>query len=48
VQIFVEVPRKLSKRQRELLTEYAKTEENHVSEQRKGFLDKLKAYFAGK
>jgi len=48
VQLFVEVPRKLSKRQRELLTEYAKVEEHHVSEQRKSFLDKLKEYFAGK
>jgi len=48
VQIFVEVPRKLAKKQRELLTEYAKTEGNHVSEERKSFIDKLKEYFTSK
>ena len=48
VQIFVEVPRKLNKHQRELLEEFAKTEGNHVGEQRKGFLDKMKEYFTRK
>jgi len=45
VQLFVEVPRKLTKRQRELLEELAQTEEKHVSEQRKSFFEKLKDYF---
>ena len=48
VQIFVEVPRKLAKKQRELLIEYAKTEGNHVSAERKSFVDKLKEYFTSK
>ncbi len=47
VQIFVEVPRKLNKKQRELLEEFAKTENAHVSEERKSFFDKLKEYFSG-
>ncbi|HUT01327.1 MAG TPA: molecular chaperone DnaJ [Phycisphaerae bacterium] len=46
VQVFVEVPRKLTKRQRELLEEYAKTENKHVSEERRSFVDKLKDYFS--
>jgi len=48
VQVFVEVPRKLNKKQRELLKEYAKTEGNHVSQERKTFVDKLKEYFTSK
>jgi molecular chaperone DnaJ len=46
VQVFVEVPRKLTRKQRELLEEYAKTEASHVSEQRKTFFEKLKEYFS--
>ena len=48
VQVFIEVPRRLTKRQRELLEEYAGTEEANVSEQRKSFFDKLKEYFAAR
>ena len=47
VQIFVEVPRKLTRKQRELLEEYAKTENAHVSEQRKTFFEKLRECFSG-
>ncbi len=53
VQILVEIPRKLSDRQRTLLREFAQTEEAHADEhhaampQRKGFLDKLKDVFVG-
>ena len=54
VQILVEIPRKLSDRQRELLREFAQTEEGHdehhhaaAMPQRKGFLDKLKDMFVG-
>jgi molecular chaperone DnaJ len=46
VQVFVEVPHKLSQRQRELLEAYARTEEPDVMPHRKSFLDKLKEYFA--
>lgn len=47
VQILVEVPRKLSDRQRQLLTEFAATEDVDVQPLRKGFLDKLKNVFKG-
>ena len=46
VQIFIEVPKKLTSRQTELLKEYAETEQVDVTPQRKGFLDKLKKYFS--
>lgn len=49
VQIFVEVPRKLTKNQRELIEQLAATEQgHHAGEQRKGFLEKMKEYFTGK
>ena len=48
VQLIIEVPRKLTSRQRELLGELAKTEEVHVTPARKTFVDKLKDYFAPK
>lgn len=46
VQVFIEVPQKLTKRQRELLKEFAETEEAAVTPQRKGFLNKLKECFS--
>ncbi len=46
VQVMIEVPRKVSKRQRELLEQLAATEEADITPARKTFLDKLKAYFA--
>ncbi len=48
VQVVIEVPRKLTARQRELLEEYGKTEEAELSDQRKTFFGKLREYFAGK
>jgi molecular chaperone DnaJ len=51
IQVFVEVPRKLTQRQKELLAEYAQTEdhEQDAHTQRKSFFEKLKEYFtAGK
>lgn len=48
VQVFVEVPKKLTAQQRELLTQLAKTEEAEITPQRKNFFDKLKTYFAKK
>ena len=46
VQVFIEVPRKLTRQQTELLKQYAETEEVDITPQRKGFLDKLKKYFS--
>lgn len=45
VQVLIEVPRKLNERQKELLREFAATEDVDVLPQRKGFLDKLKGVF---
>ena len=47
VQIVVETPRHLNKRQEELLRELAELEKKNVSPQRKTFLDKLRDFFAG-
>jgi len=45
VQVVIEVPRKLSKRQRELLRELAEIEDKNVQPAKKSFLDKLADYF---
>ena len=47
VRVSVEVPKKLTKRQEELLRELAETEEVNVTPQRKSFFDKIKSYFEG-
>jgi len=47
VQIVIEVPRKLTEKQRQLLNEFAATEDARVKQQRKGFLDKLKGFIKG-
>ena len=44
VQVLVEIPRKLNKRQETLLREFAETEDNSVMPQSKGFFDKLMDY----
>lgn len=44
-QLFIEIPTKLNKKQRELLSEYARHEDDAATPQRKGFLEKLKDYF---
>jgi molecular chaperone DnaJ len=44
VQIFVEVPTKLTERQRELLEEFARDSGTEVSPVTKGFLDKLRDF----
>ena len=44
VQIVVEIPKRLTKRQLELLAELADTEGKGVLPQREGFLDKLAEY----
>jgi molecular chaperone DnaJ len=51
VQVLVEIPKKLTDRQRDLLGQFAETEDgdhHHAAmPQRKGFLDKLKSLLAG-
>ena len=46
VQVFVEVPKKLTATQRDLLEKLAATEEQDVTPQRKSFFEKLKEYFS--
>jgi molecular chaperone DnaJ len=46
VQIDIDVPKKLSSEQEQLIRELADLELSHVTPHRKSFLDKLKRYFA--
>lgn len=45
VQVIVETPKKLDKREEEIFRELAKLEDKYVSPQRKGFMDRWKDYF---
>src|SRR5262249_6679825 len=45
VQIVVEIPKKLTEKQKQLLRDFAVTEDASVMPQRKGFLDKFKQMF---
>ena len=45
VQVVVEIPRKLTRRQQDLLREFAETEKKGVLPQRESFLEKLAGYF---
>jgi molecular chaperone DnaJ len=47
VQAIVEIPRNLSKKQRELLEEFAKTENRETSPESAGFFKKVKEFFDG-
>ena len=47
MQILIEIPRKLSEKQKQLLREFAATEDDKVLPQRKGFFDKLKEVLTG-
>lgn len=46
VEIAIEVPAKLTKEQEKLLREFADTEEQNISPERKSFLDKVKKMFS--
>lgn len=46
VETYIEVPKKLSNRQEELLRELAEVENSNVTPHRKTFLEKIKSYFA--
>ncbi len=45
VQVVIEIPKKLTDKQRELLEEYSGTEAANITPAKKGFMDKLKAMF---
>jgi molecular chaperone DnaJ len=45
VQVFIEVPKKVSKEEQALLRELAALEQKHVAPERKSFFAKLKDYF---
>ena len=47
VQVVVETPQKLTKRQEELLRELAELDHKNVSPERKSFLEKVRELFAG-
>ncbi len=47
VQVLIEVPKKLSEKQKQLLREFASTEDGNSMPQRKSFLDKLKTMISG-
>jgi molecular chaperone DnaJ len=47
VQIFIEIPKKLNDRQKQILKEFAATEDGTLMPHKKGFMDKLKQVFAG-
>jgi molecular chaperone DnaJ len=47
VQILVEIPKKLTERQKQLLREFSETEDASVMPQRRGFMDKLKEMLKG-
>jgi molecular chaperone DnaJ len=47
VQTFIEVPKKLSERQEELLRELAELDHAHVTPHRKSFLERIRDYFTG-
>ncbi|GIW70467.1 MAG: chaperone protein DnaJ [Planctomycetota bacterium] len=47
VRLVVEVPRRLSKRQEELVRELAALDDSEVSPRRRSFLEKIKAFFEG-
>ena len=46
MQVVLETPRNLTKRQEELFRELAEIEKKNVSAARKGFLEKLKEFFS--
>jgi molecular chaperone DnaJ len=47
VRVLVEIPRRLNDNQRELLRQFAETEDTTVLPESKGFFDKLKEYLSG-
>jgi molecular chaperone DnaJ len=47
IHVFIETPKTLTKRQEELLREFAEIERSHVGPEQKSFLDRLRELFGG-
>jgi molecular chaperone DnaJ len=47
IQVLIEIPKKISRKQEDILREYAKLEELHVLPAQRNFFDKLKDYVVG-
>lgn len=47
VQVLIEIPKRLNEKQKELLRQFAATEDESIMPQRKGFMDKLKTILKG-
>ena len=47
IQILIEIPKKITRKQEDILREYAKLEETHVLPAQRSFIDKLKDYVVG-
>lgn len=47
IRTLIDIPKKLTKRQEELLRELAEIDQKHVSTERKGFLDRVKEWLTG-
>jgi molecular chaperone DnaJ len=45
LQTYVEIPKKVNARQEDLLRQLAEVDEEHVTPQRKSFLDRILVYF---
>lgn len=46
VQVIIDIPKKLTKRQEEIFRELASIDESHVTSKRKSFMDTIKNYFS--
>lgn len=46
IRLLIEVPRRLNERQRELLREFAKTEDKHVLPESRGFFERMKDFLS--
>lgn len=47
IRTLIDIPKKLTKRQEELLRELAEIDQKHVSQERKGFFDRVKDWLTG-
>jgi len=47
VQVFIEIPKKLNKKQQQLLRDFAETEDRSVLPESRGFFDKVMEYISG-
>ncbi|GEM_PF-1920441 len=48
VSVYIDIPKKLTPRQKELLEEFAAIEGEHIDESSKGFKEKIKDFFSMK